>query len=48
MVVAIQEVARVAVVTIEPQAIVIVFDIEHLEVAVRVRNVQNASLATTP
>lgn len=47
-VVSIPDVVRVAVVSVEPQPIVVVFDVEHVEVAVRVRSVQNVVHATAP
>ena len=47
-IISIPEVVRVAVVAVEPAIIVVVFDIEHIEVAVRVRCVWRAVCATTP
>lgn len=47
-VVAIVEVVRVAIVSIQPQIIVVMFDIENVEVAVRVSSVRSAFHATTP
>jgi len=38
-VVSIPEIVRIAIVTIEPQTIVIVFNVEDVEVAIRVSNV---------
>ncbi len=38
-VVSVPEVVRMAVVAIEPLPIIIVFDVDHVEVAVRVRDV---------
>ena len=38
-VVGIPEIVRIAVVTIEPQTIIIVFNVEDVEVAIRVSNV---------
>lgn len=45
-IVAVPEVARTTVVGVEPEVIVIVFDIEHVEIAVRVGCVQDAIYAT--
>jgi hypothetical protein len=39
MVVGIPEIVRIAIVAIEPQIIVIVFNVEDVEVAIRVSNV---------
>jgi len=38
LVVGIPDVVGIAVIAVEPEAIVIVFDVEHVEVAVRIAN----------
>ncbi len=47
-VVAVPEVVRVAVVAVEPATVVIAFNIEHLEVAVGIRQVRYAVLCHCP
>ena len=47
-VVSIPMVIRIAVVAVEPQLVLVVFDVEHVEVAVRVRCIWRAACATTP
>lgn len=41
-IVGIPDIVRIAVVAVEPQAVIIPFHVEHVEIAVRVGNIQNA------
>ncbi|HAJ44491.1 hypothetical protein A3K33_03145 [Candidatus Azambacteria bacterium RIFOXYC1_FULL_41_20] len=45
-VVVIPEIVRVTVVAVQPQIIVIMFNLENVEVAIRVGNIQSVTYAT--
>lgn len=48
LIVGIELMARVTIVGVEPQAIVITFNIEQVQITVRIRNVQSTIQATAP